>query len=103
MKKKISKILIGIAILFGLGLFAFNMSYGWLYVKFDGKVYVANGSGSEDYPINEQVGSVQNKIPKIIKPFGNNQSNGFPYGTELYASYDQTQLIAKFGDKYYPL
>lgn len=103
MNKKITKISIGIAILIVIGLFVFNMSWGWLYVKFDGNVYVANRGGSEDYSIKEQVGCVQNKIPKIIKPFGNNQSNGFPYGTQLYASDDPTQLFAKFGDKYYPL
>lgn len=103
MKKKYTKILIGIVILLVIGLFAFNMSGGWLYVKLDGKLYVANSGGSEDYPIKEQIGCVQDKIVSIIKPFRNTQSNGFPYGTQLYASDDTSQIIAKFGDKYYQL
>lgn len=103
MNKKLKKILFIIVFLLIGGLFIFNRSGGWLYVKFDGKVYVANTGGGQDYSIGKQLGCVQNKIPKLIKPYIDNQSNGFPYGTEIYDSEYPNQIFIKYGDKYYPL
>lgn len=103
MNKKLIKIFIILVVAIVGLLFAFNMSYGWLYVKFDGKTYVANTGGGTDYSVGEQLGCVQSKIPTAIKPYKNNQSNGFSYGTEIYSSDEATTILIKFDNQYYKL
>lgn len=60
-----------------------NNSDGWIYVKVDGELFVANSlsSGDDEKLIKEKIGVVESKIPSVIKPLFNNTSNGFPNGT----------------------
>lgn len=102
-KKIFEETSILVVILLVLGLFAFNMSNGWTYVKVNGNLYVANSNGVEEYPIKEKVGSVNQRVFNILKPLKNDQSNGFPNGTELYSDDNTSRVIAKFNDKYYIL
>ncbi|WP_461613905.1 hypothetical protein [Clostridium sp. Marseille-QA1073] len=94
MKKKL--IIISLIVIAPV-LFMINASY----IKYDGKLYVANSGGGEGYLVGEQLGSVRSRVPNIIKPFKNNQSNGFPYGTEIYAYANPSQILFKFDNKYY--
>ena len=103
MIKKLRRFVIIIFIFLFIRIVLANLSGGWIYVKFNGNLYVANTEYSEAYAVKEKVGTIQEKIFKLIKPYKNNQSNGFPVGTELYSTDNQSELIVKYIDKYYLL
>ena len=88
----------------------FNNSNGYTYIKYNEKLYIITGETSEE--VGAYLGKVENRGPKFLKPLMNNQSNGFPIGTELYCggiggismADKQTEYIyAKFDNKYWYL
>lgn len=105
MKKKTRNLLLAFSFLAVVTFLIFNSSSGWIFVKFNGTLYVASSTGSEDYPVTEKIGTIQNRTFSFLKPFTNNSSNAFPSGTELYSTqYDSEydyELIVKYKNEYY--
>lgn len=82
----------------------------YIYVKYNGNLYMITGETTEE--VGEYLGKVYSKVPLFIKPIIDNQSNGFPIGTELYSGGkggvsmvgEETEYIyVKFDEKYWYL
>lgn len=103
--------LVGGILIMVISLFLYvNSSYEYIYVKYNGNLYIITGENSEE--VGAYLGKVKSKVPLFTKPLMDNQSNGFPIGTELYSGGkggvsmvgEQTEYIyVKFDEKYWYL
>lgn len=103
--------LVGGILIIVISLFLYiNGSDEYIYVKYNGNLYMITGETTED--VGAYLGKVYSKVPLFIKPIIDNQSNGFPIGTELYSGGkggvsmvgEETEYIyVKFDEKYWYL
>lgn len=80
-----------------------NSSNGWIMIKINNKIYVANSLEKYKQIEGKQIAATQYKQLPFIKPTRNNGSNKLPYGQFLYEGENEDEIFLENNDYFIKL
>lgn len=75
-----------------------NSSNGWIMIKINNKIYVANSLEKYKQIEGKQIATTQYKQLPVIKPTRNDGSNKLPYGQFLYEGENEDEIFLENND-----